>query len=316
MPRYRIRFLIPAAFFLLASHGCRDQPAAPAPASGLEVSFRTLNADGVPTTVFRYGENIVFDYAARNRTGEDLAWHGYYASFPASFTCLSKNTSVGGTLTGRDPSQISGVLPDGAVIAYRTSWQANPALPRLVPGQYEVWGRLSFSFDAYRETSARTASITVLPPAGRQHVFSLAKEAWAFGTFALEEGDLFWASIFRNSSDQYELTASVLVESDDPEAACLPELGLPGNGTNRCLRQEILSPVLLDAAQRNALDELILEFPSVPPRINGACDPAMRLRYHLGNDIRHVNPCTFGPQEYLDHAWDLAEFVEGLVRGS
>jgi hypothetical protein len=309
MTRYGI--LLPAALLLAALPGCEDDALDPVPESGLEVSFRILNESGVPTSTFRYGEDIVFDYSIRNGTGEDLTWQGYYESFPVGFRCRSGRTELGSNLTGVRPAKTSGVFEDGRTITSRTSWQSNPAMPSLPPGEYEVWGGPSFSIDDYQTTDTyRAATITVLPPLDREYVFSLAKQTWIFGIFGLKTGNLFWADIFRNSSGKYELYASVLVESENPEVVCLPEFG-----TGECLRQELLPPILLDATEQNTLDELIRDFPTVAPQINGACDPAVTLRYHLGDGIHEVTPCTTGPPEYTEHAWDLAGFVEGVVRG-
>jgi hypothetical protein len=261
---------------------------------------------------FTYGEDVHFEYLVGNRTGSDLSWSQSFGYPPVAFSVSRDTWGVGSTLLGQGaPQEITGVLRDGGVLAYRSSWLSNPSSMVLPPGKYRAWALFTYDFANYEEPEQRWLEFEVeAPDPGEQHVFSLRSVTGYFGIFCLREGSLYSSTILKTRRGTYELFASVLVQSNDSETPCLPE-----GATDHCLQQEQLDPIELTPTQATTLEGLIAAFPAVTPEIDFACDPCASIEYYMNDRLYELSPCAVGPPEYVEHAGDLASFVRRTVFG-
>ena len=297
-----------AGILLLCS--CGNEPTGTLPENGLVASLRVTDEQGKRTSMFAYGDDIHFEYRLSNWTGTSVQWNQPYYSVLAGFSVFLGQDNLGSTLLGLDIQDAgSGALQSGETVAYETSWLSNPGSAWLPPGDYEVWASSTREFEDHPRPAQQTMRIKVVPRmSGDELVFGLYYETWTFGIFCLQEGDLYWASIFKSRRGDYNLTGAVLVESDATGNDCLPELV-----TGNCLRQSIIGPRVLSGTQVSSLLRLMAEFPQVVPEVNTACDPCLWARYHFGEAIHRTSPCATGPAEYVAHVGDLARFMIGVA---
>ena len=270
-----------------------------------------MNERGAPSTTFPYGEDLHFKYRLSNRTGTSIRWNQYYGlPVIASFSVFLGQKELGGTLLGRVPEATSGLLQNDGSIDYETSWLSNPGSAWLPPGDYVLWAQCISEFEGHSPPAPQTFPLKIVPRTpGEEQVFSLFYEPWSFIGFCLVDGNLYWASVLRSRRGDYTLTGALLAESQAAADNCLRELV-----TGKCLRQSIFGPRTLSGSQVTTLLRLMAEFPQIQPEVDEACDACGSVRYHFGNAVHEVPPCTVGPPEYLAHAYDLVWFVYAVAQ--
>src|SRR5262249_11846516 len=199
---------------------------------------------------------------------------------------------------------VPGVLRNATSLAYKTSWLSSPTTFWLLPGDYELSAYAAAEFEGYAPPQHETLHFRVV--SDEEHIFSVSGQG--FLNDCAFEGQVYWASVFRSRQGVYTLRAGVFTASEQPSGECFhvryPDL---------CLRQSIVGPRTLTAAQVATLQRLMAEFPRVQPAGDSSFDPCFFTSYRIGSEVHGVSPCVTGPPEYVEHQWDLLTFVKSLA---
>src|SRR5262249_5996026 len=189
------RYILAAAMMLLA--GCNSGPAGSPP--GLIGSFQLTNADGRPSSVFKYGEDLFLEYRLANLTGTDVRFNTYYDAL-AGFGVYSSESGIGGsTLTALGHAPVPGVLRNATSLAYKTSWLSSPTTFWLLPGDYELSAYAAAEFEGYAPPQHETLHFRVV--SDEEHIFSVSGQG--FLNDCAFEGQVYWASVFRSRQGVY-----------------------------------------------------------------------------------------------------------------
>ncbi len=124
--------------------------------------------------------------------------------------------------------------------------------------------------------------------------------------FCPQEGKLFKATVWKNTSGTHTLTGTVLDGFDGQDDSCVVTIG-------RCLAEVPFRQHVLTTAEAAQLQTLLAAIPAEAPSINFACDPCLITRYEFDGRTVDNNPC-FEPPEAAEAYRQSLVAVEDLLR--
>ena len=127
----------------------------------------------------------------------------------------------------------------------------------------------------------------------------------------LREGEIFRATVWRNSAGVRTMTGSTLVGFDSLRDSCVVPI-LPG----RCLVEVQFAQHLLTPEEVTSLTRLLDAVPVETHEINYACDPCLITRYEFNGRVEDDNPCASATGEYRRSLAEVGSFLKSLVQNA
>lgn len=104
----------------------------------ISVSYRTLNTDGIETSEFKEGENVILDLTIYNNTDEDILAGEMHDFLYSAFLVYSSNGKYVGRAYDASPMiYLKQVLEPGETYNWRYPWMLYPAASSRLP--FEKW---------------------------------------------------------------------------------------------------------------------------------------------------------------------------------
>lgn len=129
--------------------------------------------------------------------------------------------------------------------------------------------------------------------------------------FCLQEGEIFKATVWRNSAGVRTMTGSTLVGFDGLRDSCVVPIP-PG----RCLVEVQFAQHVLTSEEVTALTRLLAAVPVETHQINYACDPCLITRYEFNGRVEDDNPCATATEEYRRSLAEVEQFLESLTQNA
>lgn len=127
----------------------------------------------------------------------------------------------------------------------------------------------------------------------------------------LQEGEVFRATVWRNSAGVRTMTGSTLVGYDALRDSCVVPIP-PG----RCLVEVQFAQHVLSPEEVTSLTHLLATVPVEAHEINYACDPCLITRYEFNGRVEDDNPCATATEEYRQSLAEVGNFLKSLVQSS
>ncbi|MBK1440157.1 hypothetical protein JHJ32_09185 [Parapedobacter sp. ISTM3] len=132
------------ALVILAVAGCSKKEVIPE--HPVEVQFQLLNATGEPTTSFREGEDIVFEYRMVNRSSEDIVWYDQNEMDKPVYPVFNVYKDISGDLTLVGPTHApyifdfkwGNTLLSTSPAVIRVTWLGNAEETKI------TWGSIKY----------------------------------------------------------------------------------------------------------------------------------------------------------------------------
>ena len=133
-----------------------------------DLSFRLTDVAGQPTNTFLFGEDVVFTYRLRNRTGRLLQFFLPDTGPFVTFAVYRDGELVGTSEDGLNfaPVLVDSTLPPGAELVRAFGWLLNPRHQPLPPGRYTAEARPRVNFRNAPTPGRQRLAFEVVCPEG------------------------------------------------------------------------------------------------------------------------------------------------------